>query len=544
MSLLKNRGASIAILLICFMFLSLFSMGCLNFFGKKDNVTPPPSTDGGVDTGGDTGGDSGSTTEPSGVPFKVVIVTWPGFGPLYLAKEKGFFEGLDVQIEIMDDTAARRSTFSSGKAEAIAETLDSFANGIASGLPGKAVIKTDDSAGGDGLVVKKDINKINDLKGKIVAYPEGLPSHFFLLYLLSLTGLSSADIKSQPMEADQAATAFIAGKVDACVTWEPFLSEAGNSENGKILMTTSDAQGLILDLIIVGDDVIKNRPGDVQKFVNGWFKAIEYWKANPADANNVMSKAFELPLADLEAMLSVIKLADLGENKTYFGTPENPGQFGDVFDTAGMIWEQEGLIEKAVPADQAYDTQFINAVNAAEIAKIDTAPPPTEVPAPTEVAVAEPTAGTVAEPTEVPAPTEAPPPTAKPTVAPTKAPEKPQGQDIAQLEVPPIFFETGSANIDKNSYFVIDTVGKKLLHFPTLYIRVEGHTDNVGDPQMNLELSQARADAVKKYLLKKYPEIKPDHIISKGFGDKKPIASNDTPEGQEENRRVEFIIQN
>ncbi|HPZ08604.1 MAG TPA: ABC transporter substrate-binding protein [Candidatus Eremiobacteraeota bacterium] len=297
----------------------------------------------------------------AGEPFRVVIVTWPGFGPLFVAKEKGFFEDLKVEITIMDETTGRRAAFTGKKAEAIAETLDSFAS-VASTLGGKAVLKTDDSAGGDGIVVKKNIQKITDLKGKTVAFPQGLPSHFFLIYLLNKNGLSAKDIKPQYMEPDKAAAAFMAGKVDACVTWEPFLTQAGTSPGGKILMTTDDSQGLIFDIIVVRKDVIKNRPGDIQKFVNGWFKALEFCKKNPGEANKIMSDNLKISVEDVEAMLGGIKLADLVSNKACFGTFQKAGNFVEVFDSAGEIWQLEGLIKKILPGKEAYDTQFIQSV--------------------------------------------------------------------------------------------------------------------------------------------------------------------------------------
>jgi hypothetical protein len=69
---------------------------------------------------------------------------------------------------------------------------------------------------------------------------------------------------------------------------------------------------------------------------------------------------------------------------------------------------------------------------------------------------------------------------------------------------------------------------------------IEGHTDNKGGDDYNQKLSESRANAVKKYLVDK--GVKAERIIAKGFGLSKPIATNDTAEGREKNRRVEFII--
>ena len=74
----------------------------------------------------------------------------------------------------------------------------------------------------------------------------------------------------------------------------------------------------------------------------------------------------------------------------------------------------------------------------------------------------------------------------------------------------------------------------------TWSLEIQGHTDNKGGTVENQKLSEDRANAVKKYLVDK--GVKAERIIAKGFGLTKPIATNDTAEGREKNRRVEFII--
>lgn len=75
---------------------------------------------------------------------------------------------------------------------------------------------------------------------------------------------------------------------------------------------------------------------------------------------------------------------------------------------------------------------------------------------------------------------------------------------------------------------------------PDLRIRIEGHTDNVGNAAFNQTLSEKRAAAVKAFLEKEYG-IKGDRLEAQGFGDTRPVASNDTPEGRQSNRRVELV---
>ena len=89
--------------------------------------------------------------------------------------------------------------------------------------------------------------------------------------------------------------------------------------------------------------------------------------------------------------------------------------------------------------------------------------------------------------------------------------------------------------------FVLDNFVDYLKENSKLKIGIYGHTDNVGDPQKNLKLSQERAQSVRDYLV--LMGVKSKRIVAvKGFGDTKPIASNNTAQGRAKNRRTEFII--
>ena len=104
-----------------------------------------------------------------------------------------------------------------------------------------------------------------------------------------------------------------------------------------------------------------------------------------------------------------------------------------------------------------------------------------------------------------------------------------------------VFFKTGKDAIDAKSFALLDQVSAVLVATPRIKkIRVEGHTDNVGKAKKNTQLSQKRADAVKKYLVSK--GVEDARLEAIGFGPDKPIADNATDEGKEANRRVEFVI--
>jgi len=103
-----------------------------------------------------------------------------------------------------------------------------------------------------------------------------------------------------------------------------------------------------------------------------------------------------------------------------------------------------------------------------------------------------------------------------------------------------IFFHTGKANLKDESLPELDRMLKLLQDYSTISIEVSGHTDNVGSDVNNAKLSQKRAQAVTDYLIKK-GTVK-ERMLVKGWGETKPVSDNDTDEGRQLNRRVEFTI--
>lgn len=103
-----------------------------------------------------------------------------------------------------------------------------------------------------------------------------------------------------------------------------------------------------------------------------------------------------------------------------------------------------------------------------------------------------------------------------------------------------IFFDVGKAKLRSESNAELDRLVKLLEDVPALKIEISGHTDNTGSASLNKELSQNRAEAVVNYLQGK--GINSSRLTAKGYGSSKPVASNNTSEGRQENRRTEFEI--
>ena len=103
-----------------------------------------------------------------------------------------------------------------------------------------------------------------------------------------------------------------------------------------------------------------------------------------------------------------------------------------------------------------------------------------------------------------------------------------------------IFFDFAKANLRKESYSELNRLLKLFDLFPNLTIEISGHTDSIGSDEDNMVLSEDRANSVRDYLLSK--NVDPFQVMSKGYGESVPVATNQTDEGRQFNRRVEFKI--
>jgi outer membrane protein OmpA-like peptidoglycan-associated protein len=113
-------------------------------------------------------------------------------------------------------------------------------------------------------------------------------------------------------------------------------------------------------------------------------------------------------------------------------------------------------------------------------------------------------------------------------------------QDFLQaVNLSVINFATGSAAIPAESYDLLNRAATALKSAPSgTPIEIGGHTDNTGNAAANLQLSQQRAEAVRAYLIQQ--GVDAGTLTARGYGDTRPVASNDTDEGRFRNRRIEF----
>ncbi|HXA18286.1 MAG TPA: ABC transporter substrate-binding protein [Thermoanaerobaculia bacterium] len=293
-------------------------------------------------------------------PYTVGLVTWVGYGPIYIAQEKHFFRdaGLDLIVRILDDPGAREAAYQADQLDFFPNTPDAFTIFFSSQQPhGKIVAALDESQGADGVVAKKEVATIADLRGKRVGFQKGITSHFLLLYLLNNAGLTGADVQQVDLSAGDAGAAFAAGRLDAAVTWEPWLTVARKSPDSRVLATSLDAPGLIVDCVLASDRAMGNNGDAVKRFMSAWFRAVEFMKTNPGESQAIIARNFKMPPAQVGEMLTTTKFLSREQSITYLQR-----DLSGVFNNATRLYLSNHVIRKPPQVSNVIDTTPLKAI--------------------------------------------------------------------------------------------------------------------------------------------------------------------------------------
>ncbi|MBW4080677.1 ABC transporter substrate-binding protein [Paenibacillus sp. S150] len=278
---------------------------------------------------------------------------WLGSAGAIVANEKKIFADKGANVEFVQMEGNTKDAFMSGKLDAVVQSLDAVvqmkANEDAKD-PVQVIAVIDRSKGADGIIAANDIAALQDLKGKDIAVSIGSVAHFLLLHALQTVDLKEADVNIVNMNNNLAGSTFMAGQVDAAVTWEPYLSEAA-AKDGHLLYSTADAPNLIVDALVVKKSMIDEHPEALKAMVAAFDEGLELFNTTD-EGKQIVADALDMDLAAVNSTIATLDLttADasktmLVDNKTEWET--TMGSFSAFFmdqkiitspvDTAGII---------------------------------------------------------------------------------------------------------------------------------------------------------------------------------------------------------------
>lgn len=314
---------------------------------------PPTGTDSTVSPG----------AKASGATVSLGFSAWPGWFPWQVAEEAKIFEEAKANVDLkwFDGYLESISTLTAGQLSANSQTLSDTIGPIASGADLVIVLTNDNSAGNDQIIVREGINSIADLKGKKVAAEEGVVDHYLLLLGLQKEGLTQKDIEFVPLETGKAAAAFVAGQVDAVGVFAPFTTEALKRPGSKTLFSSKDFPGAISDHLAFNRKFVNEHPDQVQAVVNAWFATLDYMKANPDRAIEIMAKRANVGIAEYKEFAAGTKIFTIDDNLKAL----EPGNDNTSLPySAGKITDfllETGLIKTKPDLSKLFDDRFLKA---------------------------------------------------------------------------------------------------------------------------------------------------------------------------------------
>ncbi|WP_089104746.1 ABC transporter substrate-binding protein [Streptomyces hyaluromycini] len=290
--------------------------------------------------------------------FRIGTQPWIGYAPWYIATEKGFAKKRQVTFKQVNFTTDDQlsAALASGKIDGANVSSHTALNLIASGVDIKIVMLEDVSLQADAILARADTPDVKALKGKRIAYEEGSTSDILLRYGLRQNGMSIDDIKRVPMSAMDAGSAFIAGRVDAAVTYEPYISTARAKEPKiRSVYTAAEKPGLISDVFVVRGDALVKRPGQVATLIKTWNDAIGEYAAHPASSQAVIARGVGAKTEDLRTAFDGIK---------YYGRAENDAELTGKYVTSVLpevaaVAKEAGLLQGDVDPKSAVDNRYL-----------------------------------------------------------------------------------------------------------------------------------------------------------------------------------------
>jgi NitT/TauT family transport system substrate-binding protein len=271
--------------------------------------------------------------------FRVAWSIYVGWMPWAYAAETGIVDkwakkyGLSIEVVQINDYIESINQFSAGAFDGCVMTnMDALSIPAGGGLDSTALILGDFSNGNDGVVVKGDLG-LADLKGRNVNLVELSVSHYLLARALDAGGIAERDLTVvNTSDADMVA-AFKTAEVEAVVTWNPLLSEIAAEPGAKVLYTSADIPGEIIDMMVVNSETLADNPDFGKALVGAWFETMAIMMKDDAEgqaARSFMGEKSGTDLAGYDAQLATTKMFYDPAEAVDFATSEQLAETMDV----------------------------------------------------------------------------------------------------------------------------------------------------------------------------------------------------------------------
>jgi NitT/TauT family transport system substrate-binding protein len=229
--------------------------------------------------------------------------------------------------------------------------------------PGVIIGTIDLSLGGDGVVADGAIGSVADLKGRIVAVEPNIPARLLLQMELEKAGMTLADVELREIATADTIAVFADETVAAVATYEPFLSQAITAlpqRSPKVLVSSKDTPDLIVDVITARDDALAENPEKFAKFLRGVYRAVDFWKKDPAKFAELAAPHYGLTAAEVTEIIDTsLAYTSYEEAVAFLGDGTAPGRLHAVFDQVMALNLAFGAADVKLDAAREIDASVL-----------------------------------------------------------------------------------------------------------------------------------------------------------------------------------------
>jgi NitT/TauT family transport system substrate-binding protein len=299
--------------------------------------------------------------------LKLATVVWIGYGPFYVADALDLYKkyNLKVSLQVFNDPALIPAAIASGAVDGGMVTYDQVVGQVATGRNMKVVMPIDYSNGGDAIVADASISKVTDFKGKKVGYNPLSPSDFLLSYALKINGISEKDIEPVSMTPEAVPAAMASGRLPVGVTYEPSLSQIlsqGGGKKFKVVFSSKDAPGLIADVLVFDEKVIKAKPAEITGIMRAYLDGLAYMKAKPDEAHKIIGKFMGVSAAEVKAQLNGVYNIPLAEMPKAFLPAKQTTSYFASGEIIGQLLKAKGQITTIPATEATFDASLVQAL--------------------------------------------------------------------------------------------------------------------------------------------------------------------------------------
>lgn len=254
-------------------------------------------------------------------PIRIGTNIWPGFEPLYLARELKLFPEDSVRLLQFRSGSQVMLALETASIDAGTLTMDEVVTLVSGGTSLTVVLAVDTSNGGDSIIAQPKITEMSGLRGARVAVEDTALGAYFLHRALKESGMSVTDIDATRLDITRHTAAFRRGEVAASVCYEPIRGRL-LALGGKELFSSEQIPGEIIDVVVVRSEAVADFTDTLRQIGEAWDAALDYMVTDPEKAYEILGRRMGLDSEGVRHAYEGLTLLDRRASTTLLRSDE------------------------------------------------------------------------------------------------------------------------------------------------------------------------------------------------------------------------------